>query len=193
MLVADLGLKGSDFVVLTPYRAGRDQIKLALQDSMLPAECKDVEVHTTDSFQGHEGTIVIFVLTVNADTGPLFVAGMISLFSPQDRSVLTFWTDPHRVCLGTTRHKAALVVVGDIHTVAKTSKPQSTATAGDGGQEISAGMSKSSAFGDMLRWFSSHRRVAMVRPKDMVPAVPPAKAPAWNGGGVNAHSGMNWD
>jgi len=171
MLVAGLGLKGSDFVVVTPYRASLDQIQLALQDSKLPAECKNVEVSTTDSFQGGEGTIVIFVLTVNAGTGPQFVAGMIPIFPLKAVGLLTFWTDPHRVCLGITRHKAALVVVGDIDTVAKSK----------------------SAFGDLLRWFSSHKRVASVMPDKIMPAAPPAQAPGWKSGGVNAHSGVNWD
>jgi len=101
MLRGSLGLKGRDIVVVTPYRGALESIQSALAASSLPPECKNVEVNTTDSFRGREGSIVVFVLVVNASTGPPFVA------------------DAHRVCVGLTRHKAALVVVGDINTVSK--------------------------------------------------------------------------
>ncbi|KAK1833597.1 hypothetical protein QBC39DRAFT_380460 [Podospora conica] len=174
MLVAGLGLKGSDFVVVTPYRAGRDQIQLALQDSNLPDECRSVKVDTIDSFQGGESTIVIFVLIVNAETGAQFVA------------------DPHRVCVGITRHKAALLVVGDIDTASGWTN-RTHRGRGDGGQETNAAMSKKSAFGDLLDWFVSKRRMARVsRPEDLAPAVPSAQAPGWSGNEARTHTGMDW-
>lgn len=81
-----------------------DQFNKLLHHKDLPKECKNVTVNTAESFQGREGNIVLFVLSVHEETGPLFLA------------------DPHRICVGLTRHRPALIVVGDIETADKAAR-----------------------------------------------------------------------
>jgi len=99
LLGAKLGLKGCDVVVITPYSANFTRLQKAFSTHASPA-CREVVVNTTDSFQGREGMVVVFVLCVTSKTGPLFVA------------------DQHRICVGVTRQVGALFVVGDLDTLA---------------------------------------------------------------------------
>jgi len=107
LLRANLGLKGSDVIIITPYRANFDRLQTAFSQHPLPV-CRDVVINTTDSFQGREGMVVVFVLGVTEETGPLFVA------------------DHHRICVGITRQIGALFVVGDINTLRPRGKNEPT-------------------------------------------------------------------
>jgi len=99
LLQANLGLRpaSDDIVIITPYRENVRLLREELEKHPL-ATCRTVSVNTADSFQGREGQVVVFVMCVSAGTGALFVA------------------QPHRLCVGLTRHQMALFIVGDIHT-----------------------------------------------------------------------------
>lgn len=141
MLEANLGLKGSGVVVITPYRSNLGKLQQAFKRHNQPA-CRDVVVNTTDSFQGREGLVVVFVLCVTAKTGPLFVA------------------DPHRICVGITRQVGALFVVGDILTLPPNAAAAELRTGQtirtDAGQPVSI---KKDVFQSLLGYFRCKQRV----------------------------------
>ncbi|KAK4031849.1 AAA domain-containing protein [Parachaetomium inaequale] len=120
-----LGVKASDIVVITPYWANLGRLEMALK----AGHCRVVVVSTTDAFQGQEGLVVIFDLVVNRATGPLFVQ------------------DPHRICVGATRHVGALFVVGDINTVSDLVARGEVPVRSDTGQTLSV---KKTVFRDFL-------------------------------------------
>lgn len=89
------GVTPTDFTVITPYRANCAEVKRALAAAGLSA----IQVQTADSFQGQETQIVVVIMATDAASGPLFTGIM------------------YRLCVSTTRHTAALIIVGDINTV----------------------------------------------------------------------------
>ncbi|EPE04320.1 dna helicase [Ophiostoma piceae UAMH 11346] len=92
--VISSGLQESDITMITPYR-----LNLACLKESLTANGLSIPVHTTDSFQGQEAPVIVVVLCTDRNSGPLFTAGQ------------------NRLCVATTRHSAALIIVGDIETV----------------------------------------------------------------------------
>ncbi|KAK5663749.1 hypothetical protein OQA88_4180 [Cercophora sp. LCS_1] len=129
ILHGSIGVKPEDIAIITPYKENLEELRRILgeeRDGAYPGR-KDDNVNTTDSFQGQEDLVVIFVLVFNETAGPQFVA------------------DSHRLCVGDTRHKYALFVVGDIQTKPKEGTDYSQEL-GDGGEAISSRMSRSDAF-----------------------------------------------
>lgn len=88
-------LTARDIVMITPYRANRHCLEVAIAAKSLTG----VSVTTTDSFQGSEGDVVIVVLCVTEATGARFVA------------------DSRRICVSLSRQKTGLFLVGDIETI----------------------------------------------------------------------------
>lgn len=84
-------IKPADIMVIAAYRAEFVELRETIQD--------DVLVTTADSAQGQECPYVVFVFSVNRDTGPGFTM------------------DPHRLCVAMSRQKKFLAMVGDIDTV----------------------------------------------------------------------------
>jgi hypothetical protein len=137
-----LGVTTSDIVVITPYRANLKRLEMALQ-----AAGYDVAVSTTDSYQGREGLVVILALVVDSTTGPLFVA------------------DPHRICVGTTRHVGALFVVGDINSARDTKDKVEEAVMSDEGQHL---LLNKTAYRKFMQYFKDNRKSPLAFP--VVPA-----------------------
>lgn len=89
-------VKATDFAVITPYRSNLAHVSsLFVKDDILAS----IPVHTIDAIQGQEADIVVLIMTVNADTGPGFVA------------------DLRRLNVAMTRQRSYLFIVGDIETV----------------------------------------------------------------------------
>ncbi|KAL2754139.1 hypothetical protein ACRALDRAFT_1081301 [Sodiomyces alcalophilus JCM 7366] len=66
-------VKASDFAVITPYRSNRAHVSSLFEKDECLAK---IPVYTIDAIQGREADIVVFIMTVNADTGPGFVADL---------------------------------------------------------------------------------------------------------------------
>ncbi|KAK0663934.1 P-loop containing nucleoside triphosphate hydrolase protein [Cercophora samala] len=149
-------LTGKDIVVVTPYRGSLVRMQRALSHAVTlgrHSELARVEVNSTDSFQGREADIVVFLTVVNQQSSPKFVS------------------DSHRLCVGLTWHKHALIVVGDINTVPINDKQvvkggkvdgkvEKLGDTGDGGQEVTGGVNRRAGFRRMLEWYRDNGRVA---------------------------------
>lgn len=137
--------KSDQAVVITPYRGNLGYLQTALNTASHPL-CAGVEVNTTDSIKGREAPVVIFVTVVPAATGPCFVG------------------DYHRICVGLTRHKSALFVVGDLCTA----KPGELGPKGqleEGVVVESGAASTKSSFFRMTEWFREKSRFVAVAPR----------------------------
>ncbi|EPE07754.1 potentail helicase mov-10 [Ophiostoma piceae UAMH 11346] len=93
--VISSGLQESNITMITPYRSNL----ACLKESLTTNGLSSIPVHTTDSFQGQEAPVVVVILCTDRNPGPLFTASQ------------------NWLCVATTRHSAALIIVGDIETV----------------------------------------------------------------------------
>ncbi|ROT34490.1 hypothetical protein SODALDRAFT_353804 [Sodiomyces alkalinus F11] len=91
-------VKASDFAVITPYRSNRAYAASLFKGDQYLAQ---IPVYTIDAIQGREADIVVFIMTVNSETGPGFVA------------------DLRRLNVAMTRQKSYLFIVGDVETLPK--------------------------------------------------------------------------
>ncbi|KAH6614653.1 AAA domain-containing protein [Chaetomium sp. MPI-SDFR-AT-0129] len=132
--------KSDQVTVITPYRGNLAHLQTALKTASHPL-CAGVEVNTTDSIQGREAPVVIFVTVVSAVT------------------------DYHRLCVGLTRHKSALFVVGDLATAkAGGSGPKGHLEEGVVVESNAAANTRSSFF-RMTEWFRAKSRFVAVAPR----------------------------
>ncbi len=90
-----LGIKQIDIVIITPYKANI----AALRRNFDGQRFNGVDINSTDSFHGREASIVILVLVVNEVTGRKFVGNL------------------YRICVGLTKHRDFLFVVGNVRTL----------------------------------------------------------------------------
>ena len=88
LLSSGIGLQPEDVGVITPYKDNMRRIEDLLQ-SHASEGCHAVAVNTPDSFQGCEAKVIVLVLVVTEDTGPVFA-------------------DAHRLCVGITHHSDML-------------------------------------------------------------------------------------
>ena len=88
----DLGIKGEEIGIITPYKAQREHIKQLLRDND-----NDVEVGTVDSFQGREKDVIVFSVTSTNN--------------------LDFVEDEDRLNVAFTRAKKKLIVVGNAESI----------------------------------------------------------------------------
>jgi len=91
----NLGVKGENIDVITPYRAQRDYIKELLKDD-------EVEVNTVDSFQGREKEVIVFTITSTRD--------------------MSFVEDENRLNVAFTRARRKLIVIGNAISINKEHK-----------------------------------------------------------------------
>lgn len=143
-LVGSGKVKARDIVVITPYRGNLKKLEAALARHPTLA---DVPVSSADSFQGREGLVVVFVMCVTKETGPLFVANI------------------NRICVAITRQVGALFVVGDIDTVDISQLDVKQNKSLDKVQDVDAedGLEvpvRGRIFGLFLRFFVENRPVA---------------------------------
>lgn len=136
------------FVVVSLYRATKtyleDLIKKHLADGArvsIRNSLKGVEVSTTDSFQGKEEAVAIFLTTVTKESGP----GVVK--------------DPRRFNVGVTRHTDFLFVVGDIATMDSNRHiNEAVVVAEEGGWVLTSGKKMRDAY----QWFRTKGRVVTV-------------------------------
>jgi hypothetical protein len=164
-LSKDVKIAAKDIVVITPYRANIKDLRASLDSNGF----KDVVLNTTDSFQGQEALVIIFVLCVTQETGPCFVA------------------DYHRICVGLTRHVDFLFVVGDIKTVSSDRVYKNEMLKDDDGTQVKV---TGDAFARMLKFFHEHHRVYSVSPQgDVTTTRVPSTAAGSGGGGRGGSAG----
>ncbi|KAK0623685.1 AAA domain-containing protein [Immersiella caudata] len=149
------GLCGSKVVIITPYRMNLQFLEDASKAQDLHPKCQEVEINTPFSFHGCEGVTVDFCMTLNQETGSLFVQ------------------DPHRVCIGLTRHECALFMVGDIHTT-NTIQSARKRMYGDGnsGEALSMGSGRRPALKEAVEYLWVAQRVVAFSPRGEVISLP---------------------
>jgi uncharacterized membrane protein YgcG len=133
--VRDQVAQAKDICVISPYNAMNTRVRqLLLQYPALA----DVIVNTTDSFQGQERSIVVFVLTVTAESGPGHTGS------------------PSRLNVGATRHTDALWVIGDIDCDTRAVEAGAVVVMEDGGYETAV----HGRLGEFLDWFRREGRTS---------------------------------
>ena len=89
ILSTGLRLKGSDIVVLAPFRANAEKLQDALTTHPNLAS-RGVQATTPDAFQASESKVIVLVFCTTEASGPLIAA------------------EAHWLCVAVTRHVGAL-------------------------------------------------------------------------------------
>ncbi|KAI2783547.1 AAA domain-containing protein [Daldinia loculata] len=137
-----------NFVVIVPYSAMKKYIQETWKSDTI---LSTIPISTTDSFQGSEGNITVFIMTRTRTPG--------------------FLKDAQRQCVAFSRHRDALWVVGDkdvcgyLDAPYESVKPKVKDTEYDeGGAEV-VYMSKTLRLA--LEWFRDHGRIVHLTPKEI--------------------------
>lgn len=141
----ELSMSSKDALIITPYRAMQSYLRQRLQklrEENPSAKLADVQIVTSDSFQGHEAPVTFFVMTVTAESGPGFLC------------------DQRRLNVSSSRHTEMLFVVGDIDLVTSpTTQTKARQPEVDEMQSLVSFPKRNEALFKFLHWFKTNRRV----------------------------------
>jgi exoribonuclease R len=125
-LLGEYGVEASDVAVLTPYMAQKVRIKSILEERVKDwkkapnkkkmkylGNLQNIRVQTITESQGSEFGIVILSTVRTQPVNEIENREVVQADRQWIREKLGFLTDPHQMCVGITRSKYGLIVVGN--------------------------------------------------------------------------------